>query len=102
MDVGIIGLGRMGAAMAANLLEAGHRLTVYNRTPGKDEGLVAKGARAAAEGAEACRGDIIVTMLADDNAVEGVVYSERGIVASLPRRAIHVSSSTISTALSER
>jgi 3-hydroxyisobutyrate dehydrogenase-like beta-hydroxyacid dehydrogenase len=102
MEVGFIGLGQMGAAIAANLLQAGHRLTVYNRTPGKDKELIAKGARAAAEVAEACRGEVVMTMLADDKAVEGVVHGERGIIASLPKGAIHVSSSTISTALSER
>src|SRR5438094_51111 len=48
MDVGFIGLGHMGAAMATNILEAGHAMTVYNRTPGKDEVLVRKGARSAA------------------------------------------------------
>ena len=102
MDVGFIGLGRMGTAMAANILEAGHRLTVYNRTPGKDKELIAKGARAAAEVAQACRGEVVITMLADDKAVEAIVQSERGMLANLPKGAIHVSSSTISTALSER
>jgi 3-hydroxyisobutyrate dehydrogenase-like beta-hydroxyacid dehydrogenase len=102
MDVGFIGLGRMGVAMAANLLEAGHRVTVYNRTPGKDRELIVKGARAAAEVAEACRSDVVMTMLADDKAIEAVVHGGRGMLASLPKGAIHVSSSTISTALSER
>src|SRR6266446_427115 len=47
MKVGFIGLGHMGTGMAANLLRAGHEVTVYNRTPGKAQGLVAQGARAA-------------------------------------------------------
>jgi len=102
MDIGFIGLGRMGIGMAATLLRTGHEVTVYNRTPGKDEGLVDQGARVASEVAGACRGDVVVTMLADDHAVERVVYGERGILASLRKGAIHVSSSTISVALSER
>lgn len=102
MNVGFIGLGRMGAGMAANLLKAGHDVTVYNRTPGKDEELVQMGARSAAEVAEACDGEIVVTMLADDHAVESVVYGEQRVLASLAKGAIHVSSSTISVALAEQ
>ncbi|UVK36626.1 NAD(P)-dependent oxidoreductase [Mesorhizobium sp. AR10] len=102
MNVGFIGLGRMGAGMAANLLKAGHDVTVYNRTPGKDEELVQMGARSAAEVAEACDGEIVVTMLADDHAVESVVYGDQRVLASLAKGAIHVSSSTISVAFAER
>src|SRR2546427_10436874 len=102
MKVGFIGLGHMGIGMAANLLRAGHEVTVYNRTPGKAQGLVAQGARAAAGLADACRGDAVVTMLADDGAVEGVVFGEKGGIGSLGRGAIHVSMSTISVALAER
>jgi 3-hydroxyisobutyrate dehydrogenase-like beta-hydroxyacid dehydrogenase len=92
----------MGAGMAANLLKAGHDVTVYNRTRSKVEALVAQGARAAASVSNACRGDAVLTMLADDGAVESVVFSASGIIDSLPAGAIHISSSTISVALSER
>jgi 3-hydroxyisobutyrate dehydrogenase-like beta-hydroxyacid dehydrogenase len=102
MRVGFIGLGRMGSGMAANLLKAGHEVRVYNRTAAKTELLVAQGARAAADIAEACRGDAVITMLADDSAVETVTEGEGGVLASLPRGALHISSSTISVALSER
>src|SRR2546422_2957032 len=102
MKVGFIGLGHMGTGMAANLLRAGHEVTVYNRTPGKAQGLVAQGARAAAGVADACGGDAVVTMLADDGAVEGAVFGEKGVIGSLGKGAIHVSMSTISVALSER
>jgi 3-hydroxyisobutyrate dehydrogenase-like beta-hydroxyacid dehydrogenase len=102
MDVGFIGLGRMGISMAANLLQAGHRVTVYNRTPGKDEALVQKGAVSAADVAESCRGEVVMSMLADDRALQAVVYGEGGVLASLAKGAIHISSSTISAALSER
>jgi 3-hydroxyisobutyrate dehydrogenase-like beta-hydroxyacid dehydrogenase len=102
MKVGLIGLGHMGAGMAANLLKAGHEVTVYNRTPTKVEPLVAQGAKAAAGIADACRGDAVITMLANDEAVEGVALGDAGVIASLPAGAIHVSSSTISVALAER
>ncbi len=101
MNIGFVGLGRMGAGMAASLVTAGHQVTVFNRTPAKAEPLVAQGARAAASVAEVCRGDAVITMLADDKAVEGVAFGEGGILASLARGAIHIYSSTISVALSE-
>ena len=102
MNVGFIGLGRMGAGMAANLLKAGHEVTVYNRTPGKAEALVAQGARAAASIFEACQGHAVITMLAYDDAVESVALGDGGVLASLLAGAIHVSSSSISVALSEK
>jgi len=92
----------MGAGMAANLLNAGHDVTVYNRTRTKVESLVAQGAKAAASVSDACRGDAIMTMLANDDALKGVVFSDGGIIDSLSAGAIHISSSTISVALSER
>jgi 3-hydroxyisobutyrate dehydrogenase-like beta-hydroxyacid dehydrogenase len=65
MNVGFIGIGRMGAGMAANLLKAGHRVTVYNRAPGKARSLIAQGAHVAHSFGEACQGDAVNTMLAD-------------------------------------
>ena len=102
MNIGFIGLGRMGQGMAANLVSAGHTVTVYNRTPGKAEALARQGARQAHSVAEACGGEIVITMLADDVAVEEVVFGERGILASLAPGATHISSSTISVDLSRR
>jgi 3-hydroxyisobutyrate dehydrogenase-like beta-hydroxyacid dehydrogenase len=102
MKVGFIGLGHMGAGMAANLLKAGHYVTVYNRTRTKVEALVAQGAKAAAGVSDACRGDAVITMLANDDAVERVVFGDDGILGSLPAGAPHISSSTISVALSEK
>src|SRR4030088_1141362 len=102
MRVGFIGLGHMGAGMAASLLKFGHDVTVYNRTRPKTEGLVVHGAKAAASVSDACRGDAVITMLANDDAVESVVFSDGGIIGSLLADTIHVSSSTISVALSER
>jgi 3-hydroxyisobutyrate dehydrogenase-like beta-hydroxyacid dehydrogenase len=102
MKVGFIGLGHMGAAMARRLLQAGHIVTVYNRTPSKAQGLIDRGAHRAARVADTCQGDAVITMLADDDAVEGVVFGEDGVLQSLDKRTIHLSMSTISVALSER
>jgi 3-hydroxyisobutyrate dehydrogenase-like beta-hydroxyacid dehydrogenase len=102
MKVGFIGLGRMGAGMAANLVKAAHEVTVYNRTPGKRRALVEQGAHAAPQVADACRGDAVVTMLSDDGALESVAFGDKGVIGSLGRGAIHVCMSTISVALSAR
>ncbi|MFG1396591.1 NAD(P)-dependent oxidoreductase [Roseixanthobacter pseudopolyaromaticivorans] len=102
MKIGFIGLGRMGEAMAANLLKAGHAVSVYNRSPGKADALVAAGAVRAASIAEACQGEAVLTMLADDKAVEHVVLGDGAVLESLPKGALHISHSTISVALSER
>ena len=73
MKVGFIGLGHMGAGMAGNLIKAGHEVTVYNRSPDKARALVARGAKIANDVCEACQADAVVTMLANDAAVESVV-----------------------------
>ncbi len=103
MNIAFIGLGKMGSGMARNLLRAGHAVTVYNRTREKAEALAADGARAAGSPAEACReAEAAVTMLSDDHALEEVVEGNDGIAAALAQGAVHISSSTISTALSRR
>jgi len=100
MQVGFIGLGHMGAAMAANLLKAGHDITVFNRNPDKRRGLIDHGARAAARVADACTGDVVITMLADDAALGSVALGEGGIVSALRKGAIHLSMGTVSVELS--
>ena len=102
MKIGFIGLGNMGSAMAMNLLKARHNVTVYNRTAQKAKPLVDQGARAAADPAEASRGDVVFTMLADDRAVESVSFGESGILAHLQPGSVHISSSTISVDLSQK
>jgi 3-hydroxyisobutyrate dehydrogenase-like beta-hydroxyacid dehydrogenase len=102
MKLGFIGLGRMGTAMTANLLKAGHEVTVFNRTPGKNDPLVALGAQEAKTLAGACRGEVVITMLADDEAAAQIALGSEGIVASLSKGAIHLSMSTISVAMSKR
>jgi 3-hydroxyisobutyrate dehydrogenase-like beta-hydroxyacid dehydrogenase len=103
MKVGFIGLGKMGAGMVRNLLRAGHELTVYNRTREKAAALEPEGARVADSPAAASGGaDAVITMLADDAAVAHVVFGEDGIANALAPGALHISSSTISTALARR
>jgi 3-hydroxyisobutyrate dehydrogenase-like beta-hydroxyacid dehydrogenase len=102
MEVGLIGLGRMGTGIAKSLLRAGHRLTVFNRTRQRAEALRGDGAIVAGSVAEACRGEAVLTMVAEDTALEAVVFGDSGILASLRRGGMHVSLSTISTALSDR
>jgi 3-hydroxyisobutyrate dehydrogenase-like beta-hydroxyacid dehydrogenase len=102
MKIGFIGLGNMGSGIAANLLKAGHQLSVYNRTASKADPLVKQGATSVARVADACRGEVVMTILADDQALESVAFGEGGIVSVLAKGAIHVSLSTISVALSQR
>jgi 3-hydroxyisobutyrate dehydrogenase-like beta-hydroxyacid dehydrogenase len=102
MEVALIGVGKMGHGIAKTLLRAGHRVTVYNRTHSRAEALRTDGAIVAVSVAEACRNEVVFTMVADDAALEGFVFGEGGILASLPRGAAHVSLSTISVALSDR
>jgi len=99
MKVGIIGLGQMGSGMAASLLKAEQSVTVYNRSPAKAEPLARRGATVAASIADACKGDAVFTMLANDDAVAETVFSKGGLIDSLASGAVHISSSTISVAL---
>lgn len=101
MKVGFVGLGNMGMPMAQNLIRAGHELIVFNRTRGRAEQL--DGARIANSPAAVARSaDAVITMLADDGAVEDVVLGDNGILADLPAPATHISCSTISAALSQK
>jgi 3-hydroxyisobutyrate dehydrogenase-like beta-hydroxyacid dehydrogenase len=102
MDVGFIGLGNMGSAMARCLIKSGHHLMVYNRTRAKAHQIAADGAVVVERPADLCHGDAVITMLADDEAVEHVTLGEGGVVAALGENTVHISMSTISVALSER
>lgn len=99
MKLGFIGLGQMGSGIAANLIKAGHGVTVWNRSSEKAAPLVELGARRATTPAEAAAGDVVLSMLADDSAVEGVIYGDQGTIGC---PALHVSHSTISVDLAER
>ncbi len=102
MNVGFIGLGTMGRPIAENLLKAGHTLVVYNRTRSRADAFAAKGARVVSTPGEACRGEVVFTMLADDAALEAVAFAEGGVISSLAAGTVHVSLSTITVALCTR
>ncbi|MGA9824243.1 MAG: NAD(P)-dependent oxidoreductase, partial [Methylocystis sp.] len=102
MKIGFIGIGRMGSGMAENLIRAGHELVLYNRSREKAEALSKLGACVTDSIAEACRGEVVWTMLSDDKALEDAGFGENGLLASLAPEALHVSSSTISIALCDR
>lgn len=103
MKIGFLGLGQMGSGMAANLLRAGHEVAVWNRSPQKAEPLVAQGAVLARTARDAASGrDVIMSMLADDAALEQVLLGNEGVFEGSPRGALHISSSTIAVATADR
>jgi 3-hydroxyisobutyrate dehydrogenase-like beta-hydroxyacid dehydrogenase len=102
MKAGFIGLGQMGSAMAENLLKAGHDVTVFNRTLGRSHALLALGAHEASCIADACRGEVVITMLSDDTAVADVAFVNNGLIANLAKGAIHISMSSIGVDFSKR
>jgi 3-hydroxyisobutyrate dehydrogenase-like beta-hydroxyacid dehydrogenase len=103
MNIAFLGLGNMGAHMARNLHRAGHSVTVWNRTHAKTEALQAEGINAANSVADAANGaEIVITMLADDQAVSSAVFGPDGVAENLAHGATHISMSTISVALSQQ
>lgn len=102
-SIGFIGLGIMGQPMALNLLKAGYKLTVYNRTPTKTAPLQHAGAEVASTPAEAARGaNYVFIIVSDSAAVEEVVAGKGGILETLQPGAIVVDSSTISPGVSRK
>ena len=103
MKIAFIGLGHMGTPMARHLVSAGNDITVWNRTAEKAGPLKAAGAKVADTPADAARNaEAVITMLADDYAVEAAAFHEHGILEALPKGAAHISMSTISVELSKR
>lgn len=103
MKVGFIGLGAMGSGMARNLIKAGFTTIVYNRTRNRAEELLPLGATVAETPAQAASSaDVLITMLADDHALEEVIFGSGNAIQALPAGATHISMSTISVALSGR
>lgn len=103
MRIGFIGLGNMGAAIAANLLKAGHELMVWNRSASKASALVASGAVLAATPKQAASGqDAVITMLADDAALDAVLDGAEGALAGLHTDGLHISMSTIAVDTADR
>jgi 2-hydroxy-3-oxopropionate reductase len=101
--VGFVGLGLMGLPMARNLLRAGHRLTVHNRTAARAEPLVAEGAHPAGSPAEvAGDSDVVVTMVTDGPDVEAVVAGPRGLLEGAGPGLVWIDMSTISPDVTRR
>jgi len=91
MNIGFIGLGRMGQGIAGRVQSGGHDLVVYNRTREKTSDLAKAGAKVADSIALACEGrEVVITMLADDAALDHVVRGDGGMLQSLPRGAMHM------------
>jgi len=102
MNIGFIGIGRMAHGMVKNLLAAGHTVSVYNRTRDKAEALAGDGAIVVDSVAAAAANELVISMLADDRAIEDVVFADSGFMQALPQGAVHVSMATISEAMGRR
>jgi 3-hydroxyisobutyrate dehydrogenase-like beta-hydroxyacid dehydrogenase len=103
MKIGFIGLGNMGAAIAANLLKAKHEVVVWNRSAAKARPLMEAGAVLASSPKDAAHGrEAVFTMLADDAALNAVLHGEDGLMAGLDKGATHISMSTIAVATADR
>lgn len=100
MDVGFIGLGAMGKAMAANLIKAGHRVRVWNRSRAAVSELVAQGAIAADRAKDCFRGDAVISILADDDATRAVVLAD-GVLDGAAEGIVHVNMATVSVAFAK-
>jgi len=101
MKVGFIGLGAMGSAMASNLLAAGHTLTVWNRSVAATRPLASLGARVAKTADRAVQGEVLCSMLANDQAVREV-FLDGGLLDAMDRGTVHVNHATISVALAQQ
>ncbi len=97
MRIAVLGMGRMGHAVAARLLEGGHDVTVWNRTPGRADDLCAVGAEEASSIADAVSGrQLVITSLADDAAALAVVVGDGGVAGALDTNATCADMSTVS------
>ena len=102
-EIGFVGLGHMGMAMAANLISAGRRVIAYIRRPDQIAGLEAPSLRTTTDFSDLLDCKVVISMLPDDNAVREIVCGRKdiglgGLAAGLMPGAIHLSMSTISTA----
>jgi 3-hydroxyisobutyrate dehydrogenase-like beta-hydroxyacid dehydrogenase len=103
MKLGFIGLGAMGAPMARNLLEAGHELAVWNRSPERVDPLVEAGARRADSPADAASGTrATILMLTNAEAAQEVLFGDKGVVEGLPAGAAVINMGTIGTVATTR
>ncbi|GAB2558480.1 NAD(P)-dependent oxidoreductase [Rhodanobacter koreensis] len=101
MKVGFIGLGAMGSAMASNLVAAGHAVTVWNRSEAATEPLASLGAKVARTADRAAQGEVLCSMLANDQAVREV-FLDGDLLDAMDRGMVHVNHATISVALAKQ
>ena len=95
MKIGFIGLGQMGRGMASRLIDNGHQLVVWNRTPAAAAPFAERGARIANSPDETLAGEVVITMLADDAAVEAV-WITSGLLGKLPADTVHLNMASVS------
>lgn len=100
--VGVVGLGHMGHAFAANLVEDGYQVLVYDRDAQRIADLLPSGARGAARLGDLADCDAVLTSLPDDDALAAVALAPEGLASILGAKAVHISTSTVSPALSRR
>jgi 3-hydroxyisobutyrate dehydrogenase-like beta-hydroxyacid dehydrogenase len=101
MDIGLIGTGRMGRGIAQRLLDRGCALGVWNRTPGATAPLRERGAVVVSEPAELFGAGIVITMLADDSAIEAV-WMRPGLLQRLPAATLHLNMASVSLHMGQR
>jgi len=101
MKIGFIGLGRMGRGMAGRLLDSGYQLSVWNRSRAIAETFRPRGAVVAERPDQLLDADVVITMLADDAAVEAV-WIESGLVPKLPASTTHLNMASVSLRLGQR
>ena len=101
--ISYLGLGTMGSGMASNLLKAGYKLSVWNRSAEKCEPFARKGARAAATPADAVRdSELVMYSLSNEEAVEEVVFGAKGVLSEIKEGQIAMDMSTVFSATSLR
>lgn len=102
MDLAVLGMGRMGRALAGRLLDSGHNVTIWNRTPGRAPDLIERGAKEAHSISEAVGGvQVAITILANDQAVKKVALGDEGVRFSLPEGSTYVDASTVGPSTSQ-
>ena len=102
MEIAVLGMGRMGQALARRLLGGGHSVVVWNRSKGQADDVLAAGAREAGTIADAVEGaDVVITSLSDDDAVQAVALGDGGVRSAIGPEAIYADASTISPFLAE-
>lgn len=100
--IGFIGLGIMGLPMSENLIQAGHTVSVWNRTPSRMEMLVEKGVHKTNSAKEAAsNADVIITIVTDSNAVEEVVLGTNGVIEGAHPGSVVIDMSTISPSVTK-